>query len=368
MSISFKKHQLVFLLMLAVFVFALFYPNFSFAQSGDAGNLDHSPITRGLCNVFGLVSGNIGKAIAIFAIIAAGFGFFTGKFSIALVIGITLGIGILFGAPKIIAALTGEQVVDCDTITAGDNVACLSDIRVSANDGLLLSTVNYNSITKSFTLRSEPDDLAKISCYRFSSDQIRVHFTPLVSSTATRTADTSIFTAGGGLGTLPATAVTIPLSGNLALTDSAASATPATLVFNASAFCPHVELAITFDSGGTCPDAGSKMIAYAAIGAGSATATALCVSTGINTTTIASGNITHSAPLRSGDAGGKFIIKAGFFGDKRRHNLFGSRYMIVTCAASGLWDISTTPTGVTACSGDCMNPTGSPLNFNFQDR
>ena len=76
MSISFKKHQLVFLLMLAVFVFALFYPNFSFAQSGEAGNLDHSPITRGLCNVFGLASGNIGKAIAIFAIVAVGFGFF----------------------------------------------------------------------------------------------------------------------------------------------------------------------------------------------------------------------------------------------------------------------------------------------------
>ena len=367
MSIFLKKHQLVFLLMLIMLLFTLFQPNFAFAQ---AGNLDNSPISRGLCNVFELVGGNIGKALAIFAIVMVGFGFFSGKFSIALVIGITLGIGILFGAPKIIAALTGEQTVDCKSVTPGEDVACPSDVVVSVSDGLSLSKVSYNSITRSFTLRNEPDDLAKISCYNYSSDQIRVHFTPLVSSTAVRTATTSIFTSSGGFGTI-ASAVKIPLSGNLSITTTGASAGLSTLTFGSNAFCPHVNSTITFDNNGACN--GGRIIAYAAAPSGGS-ATALCVSnasgTSIGATTIGSGNITHSVPLVNNNAvGAKFIIKAGFIGDERRHNLIGARDVVVTCANGGLWNISTTSPNVSTCASDtCMGSSNSPLNFNFQDR
>ena len=125
MSIIYKKNHLAFLLAIAMFLLVIFGPKFALAQVTLASNgLDQSPITRGLCNVFEMASGNIGKAIAIFAIVAVGFGFFTGKFSIALVIGITLGIGILFGAPKIISALTGGEAVDCGTITSGEAEVC----------------------------------------------------------------------------------------------------------------------------------------------------------------------------------------------------------------------------------------------------
>jgi type IV secretion system protein VirB2 len=160
MSIFLKKHQLVFLLMLIMLLFTLFQPNFAFAQSGQAGNLDNSPISRGLCNVFELVGGNIGKALAIFAIVMVGFGFFSGKFSIALVIGITLGIGILFGAPKIIAALTGEQTVNCKNVTPGDDIVCPGALSFINGGAVSLPTqsttkfsysiVNLGSASKSY--------------------------------------------------------------------------------------------------------------------------------------------------------------------------------------------------------------------------
>lgn len=125
MSIIYKKNHLAFLLAITMFLLVIFGPQFALAQVAPNNNgLDNSPITRSLCNVFEMANGNIGKAIAIFAIVAVGFGFFTGKFSIALVIGITLGIGILFGAPKIIAALVGGQAVDCNTITSGEAEVC----------------------------------------------------------------------------------------------------------------------------------------------------------------------------------------------------------------------------------------------------
>ena len=166
-----------------MFVFALFQPNFAFAQEGD---LNNSPIARGLCNVFELAGGNIGKSIAIFAIVAVRFGFFTVKFSIALFIGITLGIGILFGAPKIISALTGTDAVDCNTVNVCDSTVCPNNISFSA----AVSMVNINTNNKSFRLQSNDMDLATISCKAYSTDStdIRPQLTPLTSSSTTRTA------------------------------------------------------------------------------------------------------------------------------------------------------------------------------------
>ncbi len=144
MSIIYKKNHLAFLLAIAMFLLIIFGPKFALAGvSLSANGLDQSPITRGLCNVFEMANGNIGKAIAIFAIVAVGFGFFTGKFSIALVIGITLGIGILFGAPKIIAALTGDGAVDCSTITSGEAEVCDGYLSFSG----IPSMGNANALT-----------------------------------------------------------------------------------------------------------------------------------------------------------------------------------------------------------------------------
>ena len=160
----------MFLLMVAMFMLALLQPNFAFAQPG---NLDSSPISRGLCNVFELASGNIGKAIAIFAIVAVGFGFFTGKFSIALVIGITLGIGILFGAPKIISALTGTDAVDCQDVNAGDSVACPFYNNLSGASGLSFDSSNINRSMSFYGTQ-----IGTLYCTQVNDGQFDIYFSP----------------------------------------------------------------------------------------------------------------------------------------------------------------------------------------------
>ena len=67
-----------------------------------------------LCNVMRFVTGGIGKTIASFIIIGVGVGFFTGKVSWGVLIGVTLGISAMFGAPAIIGAMTGSASNLCN--------------------------------------------------------------------------------------------------------------------------------------------------------------------------------------------------------------------------------------------------------------
>ncbi len=66
-----------------------------------------------MCNAMRLITGNAGKAFAAFAIISMGIGFFTGKISWGLMIGLAMGIAAMFGAPTIVAAISGEGAFDC---------------------------------------------------------------------------------------------------------------------------------------------------------------------------------------------------------------------------------------------------------------
>ena len=66
-----------------------------------------------MCNAMQLVTGNAGKAFAGFAIISLGIGFFTGKISWGLMIGVAMGIAAMFGAPTVVAALSGGSAADC---------------------------------------------------------------------------------------------------------------------------------------------------------------------------------------------------------------------------------------------------------------
>ena len=81
-----------------------------FISSGDA---DNNAFVTTLCNALKIVTGNGGKAFAAFAIISCGIGFFTGKISWGLMIGITAGIAAMFGAPTIVAAIAGGNALDC---------------------------------------------------------------------------------------------------------------------------------------------------------------------------------------------------------------------------------------------------------------
>jgi type IV secretory pathway VirB2 component (pilin) len=81
--------------------------------AGPVGNTNDNALTNTLCNAMQLVTGNAGKAFAAFAIISLGIGFFTGKISWGLMIGVSLGIAAMFGAPTVVAALSGGNAIDC---------------------------------------------------------------------------------------------------------------------------------------------------------------------------------------------------------------------------------------------------------------
>ena len=80
------------------------------AQVTDSSyNISSNSLTRVMCNALRLVTGSAGKTFAAFAIIATGIGFFTGKVSWGLMIGVTAGIATMFGAPSIVAAISGQD-------------------------------------------------------------------------------------------------------------------------------------------------------------------------------------------------------------------------------------------------------------------
>ena len=73
-------------------------------------NLSSNTLSKAVCNAFRIVTGGAGKTFASFAVIATGIGFFTGKVSWGLMIGVAAGIATMFGASSIVAAISGESV------------------------------------------------------------------------------------------------------------------------------------------------------------------------------------------------------------------------------------------------------------------
>ncbi len=90
----------------------------AFAQ-GNGGNyasssqLNTNVLVDVMCNVLRIITGNAGKAFAAFAILSVGIGFFTGKVSWGLMIGVAAGIAMMFGAPTVVAAITGTSNFSC---------------------------------------------------------------------------------------------------------------------------------------------------------------------------------------------------------------------------------------------------------------
>jgi type IV secretory pathway VirB2 component (pilin) len=72
----------------------------------DAFATDPGGLSNVLCNVVGWFTGRIGAGIATLAIIVIGIGALMGKVSWGMAIIVGLGVGIIFGAPSIVAALS----------------------------------------------------------------------------------------------------------------------------------------------------------------------------------------------------------------------------------------------------------------------
>ncbi len=77
-------------------------------------DVNSNQLVTTMCQAIKIVTGNGGKAFAAFAIISVGIGFFTGKVSWGLMIGVAMGIAAMFGAPSIVAAISGTSVGDCN--------------------------------------------------------------------------------------------------------------------------------------------------------------------------------------------------------------------------------------------------------------
>jgi type IV secretion system protein VirB2 len=88
-------------------------PAIAFAQSTVSADANTNVLVDTMCNVMQIITGNAGKAFAAFAIISIGIGFFTGKVSWGLMIGVAAGIAAMFGAPTIVAAITGKGAYSC---------------------------------------------------------------------------------------------------------------------------------------------------------------------------------------------------------------------------------------------------------------
>jgi type IV secretory pathway VirB2 component (pilin) len=78
-----------------------------------AADVNNNMLVTTMCNVIKLVTGKAGKAFAAFAVISVGIGFFTGKVSWGLMIGVAAGIAAMFGAPTIVAAISSGTADDC---------------------------------------------------------------------------------------------------------------------------------------------------------------------------------------------------------------------------------------------------------------
>lgn len=85
---------------------------FVITSVGTAAN--QTVLSRVMCNVLSIVTGTAGKTFAAFAIVSVGIGFFTGKVSWGLMVGVAAGIAAIFGAPTIVAAIAGGEAIECD--------------------------------------------------------------------------------------------------------------------------------------------------------------------------------------------------------------------------------------------------------------
>ena len=78
-----------------------------------SGTVNDNILVTTMCNMMKITTGNAGKVIAAFAIVSVGIGFFTGKVSWGLLVGVTAGVAAMFGAPTIVSAISGKTAFSC---------------------------------------------------------------------------------------------------------------------------------------------------------------------------------------------------------------------------------------------------------------
>jgi hypothetical protein len=117
-----------------------------------------------MCNVQRVVTGNAGKAFAAFAIISIGVGFFTGKVSWGLMIGVAAGIAAMFGAATIVSAITGKTTYQVSALTY-----CPGNYKDAVKVESNLIVVKYPNVAP----YAESTDIGSLS-YDYSKNKVEI--------------------------------------------------------------------------------------------------------------------------------------------------------------------------------------------------
>jgi len=90
-------------------------PNMSWASDG--GTLSGT-----ICNIVKTLQGPVARGVAAFGIIFLGFSLFLGKISWGTALALGIGIGAIFGADQIVAAMAGDDGRTCSDLGEQGNV------------------------------------------------------------------------------------------------------------------------------------------------------------------------------------------------------------------------------------------------------
>lgn len=90
------------------------------ADSAFAADASNDIIGATLCRLVENLTGNIARAIATIAIFVVGAGLFVGKVNWSIAATTAVGIGIVFGAGKLVSWLSPAGAGECDTSALGD--------------------------------------------------------------------------------------------------------------------------------------------------------------------------------------------------------------------------------------------------------
>ena len=74
---------------------------------------DESGLTDALCRIVVLLTGALGQAVAMIALVALGIGIFLGKLSWPLALATAVGITFIFSAGKIVGWISGGSTATC---------------------------------------------------------------------------------------------------------------------------------------------------------------------------------------------------------------------------------------------------------------
>jgi type IV secretory pathway VirB2 component (pilin) len=114
LNIFFKTKNYFFFLVFSISFLSPFFANAAGTiQAANDALVNRSSIAIVLCNATTILNGTPAKIISAIMVMATGAGFLLGKIDIKIMIGVTLAVATIFGAPSIYNTITGNSDTSC---------------------------------------------------------------------------------------------------------------------------------------------------------------------------------------------------------------------------------------------------------------